>query len=134
MADCIDDMMKTAGVKAKEDKYCYWECRKPELKNIACKNTKCPYYKHIKYPLPEFTPGKQLEIIKLIGASYECKNFQYSQNFYDDNYLFYVESFGNNSSVCSVSSDFAQGLASTVELLIRKKCLDKQKVKEILEK
>lgn len=29
----------TFGIDPKEEKYCYWECKKPELENVACNNT-----------------------------------------------------------------------------------------------
>lgn len=41
----------TFGIKPKEEKYCYWECKIAELKNVPCSDTQCPYYRHnIEYP------------------------------------------------------------------------------------
>lgn len=62
----LDDLTKTFfdtfGIEPKEEKYCYWECKKPELENVACNNTECEHYRH-KIHYPQITDRILLELI-----------------------------------------------------------------------
>ncbi len=131
MTNYIEEMMLTAGIEQEEEKYCFWECRKPELENVPCVNTSCKFYRHKILPFPDFTPEKQLEIIKLIGKTKDFNCF-WSEN--DKEWFF---SAGLTLPICfdfqESNKDFSQALAQLTTELMKAGELDKEKVKEILE-
>ena len=135
----IEEMMRTAGVEQEEYKYCYWECKKPELENIACNNTQCPYYRHEIYPYPNFTASKQLEIIKLIiELPYKFVDYALGLGKVDNDYCIERELptpyESRNCYVClGRNQDFTQALAELTTELMNTGKLDKNKVKEILQ-
>lgn len=56
----------TFGIEPEEEKYCYWECKKPELKNVVCcNNTECEHYIHKIY-YPQITDRILLELIFIL--------------------------------------------------------------------
>lgn len=57
----------TFGIDPKEEKYCYWECKKPELENVACNNTECEHYRH-KIHYPQISDRILLELIIILGT------------------------------------------------------------------
>lgn len=58
----------TFWIEPKEEKYCYWECKKPELENVACNNTECEHYRH-KIHYPQITDRILLELICILSES-----------------------------------------------------------------
>lgn len=61
----------TFGIEPKEEKYCYWECKKPELENVACNNTECEHYRH-KIHYPQITDSHTLELLAILMKKTTC--------------------------------------------------------------
>lgn len=118
----IEQMMKMSGVEQEEEKYCYWECKNPELRNIACNNTQCTHYRHVIHPYPPFTAEKQLELIKLIS---DFRLYAMEDGTYDIR--------GRYIEVTDTKGNFSQALAQLTTELMNAGELDKEKVKEVLE-
>jgi len=117
MTDYIEEMMKTAGVNL------FLDCKRCGAKNFAlalCIEVNC------KATYPCFTPEKQLDIIKLIvSETIQTIEIDKVGNFYTVETLEY--SF-------EPIQDFTQALAQLTTKLMKANELDKQKVKEILER
>lgn len=143
MTDYIEQMMKTAGVKKCENFRQYNYARVPEgkeelkksqnngiecirIRNCPDKNNTCIYWTELFYP--DFTAEKQLELIKLIGATY-VYFYYYSERGKHD---FTVE-LVDNRTIHGRCNDFTQALAQLTIELTNAGELDKEKVKEILE-
>ncbi len=102
MTNYIEEMMKTAGVE-------------PYPQEILLSN---------EYEYPDFTPAKQLEIIKLIFKKcfIDIQDNNIKFTYYDSPITYNMD-----------LNDFAQNLAALVNNIWRKLTeLDKEKVKEIL--
>lgn len=123
--------MKAAGVETKTESYCKWECEKPALETSPiCHDADCLFRK-IRTFYPAFTPAKQLELIKLIGQK---SGFHIHQNEGMDWLLsdsIYAD-LSFNTQGYSYSS-FENALCKLTINLLKKKALDKSKVKRILE-
>lgn len=65
MLNLSKELCDICKIKPKEDKYCFWECKNPELENVPCNNTKCPHYRHYKY-YPDFKqPENFVKLLKI---------------------------------------------------------------------
>lgn len=61
-----EQICEVCGIEPIEEKYCYHECKKPELKNVPCYNSKCEYYRHfIKYPNFENNNNNFVKLLEL---------------------------------------------------------------------
>lgn len=60
--DLEKQFFDTFGIEPIEEKYCYWECKKPELENVACNNTECEHYRY-KIHYQQITDHILLELI-----------------------------------------------------------------------
>ncbi len=119
MTDRIEEMIKIAGVNFTT------VCR--ELKKQGFPHCgRCPVIHSIscdRIATPDFTPEKQLEIIKLIGQRQEVL---YTFDFEGD-CVFQVE------NTVIHNEDFVQALAQLTTELMKAGELEKEKVKGILE-
>ncbi len=127
MTDYIEEMMKTCGIGY------IVKCKKgDEYTNNCVSKMSCEDCYNCLRNYPEFTPEKQMEIIKLIGKTKDFNCF-WSEN--DKEWFF---SAGLTLPVCfdfqESNKDFTQALAQLTTELMRAGELDKQKVKEILKK
>lgn len=60
----------TFGIESEEERYCYWQCKKPELENAVCNNAECEHYIHnFHYKL--ITDHHYLELLEIL------LNFEY---------------------------------------------------------
>lgn len=143
MTNYIEAMMRTAGMK----KECIYNFRTENNNIVAldkkqhlidlithckCKGkvikttmTPMPYY-------PDFTAEKQLEIIKLIGN--RNQHIIITQGLVDGKIGFIICKDSKNGGLMVCNQDFTQALAQFTTELMKAGELDKQKVKEILEK
>lgn len=134
MENWIDTMMKTVGVEPKfgylvkgistrlqvDKNWLIWKFKDRKKKSVFKVAGVQKYY-------PDFTPAKQLEIIKLIGS------FGYIAFGTDNNEnIINVDLYSH--SLQSIGCDFPQALAQLTAELMKVEALDKEKVKEILEK
>ena len=66
MNEIEEKFYKTFGIEPKEEHYCYWECKVPELKDKDCQK-RCKYQKHnILYP--EITDRIYIELHCLLNC------------------------------------------------------------------
>lgn len=151
MTNYITDMMKTAGCKQQycgwldmgdlDTQYQYIRCNTVEEWNEIAEFSRTSYSvdknnedwkpPELKYPI--FTPEKQLEIIKLIGK-FETSFTIYSIPYEDEGFHWYVLIPNGNCNFCCQHKNFTQALAQLTTELMNAGELDKEKVKEILEK
>lgn len=61
----MKEFFEVFNIKPTEEKYCLWECKKPELENIVCGDTKCEHYRH-KVTYPTITPEIVLKLQAII--------------------------------------------------------------------
>lgn len=131
MTNHIEELMKVAGIKVKTESYCKWECEKPALETSPiCYDADCLFRK-IRTFYPAFTPAKQLELIKLIGIGNGI-NWSFTLSKY---HLFKKWTFTAtiNTGVTEIEhTNFDQGLAELVLVLINENKLDKSEVRRIL--
>ena len=59
-------LCKICGLEPQEDKYCFWECKNPEIENKPCNNTKCPHYRDNKYYINFKEPDNFMRLFCLI--------------------------------------------------------------------
>ncbi len=119
MTDYIEEMMKTAGVE--ERPHCYNEYA---AECLPCEQPceECSFY---AFKIPDFTPEKQLEIIKLIFKKcfIDIQNNKINFSYYDAPITYNMD-----------SNDFAQNLAALVNNIWKNFTkLEKEKIKGILE-
>jgi len=148
MTDYIEEMMRIAGVKPKyyydmmlqdtikpEEKFPLKGCSAIEVISY-CKDKKdygfCKVYE-VLIVFPDFTPAKQLEIIKLIGD--KCHTLDIFKGFLKDSvyHIGAIEEWGEYK-YNGENQDFTQALAQLTIELMKANELDKKKVKEILER
>ena len=60
----------TFGIEPIEEKYCYWECKKPELEKVPCNNTECEHYRH-KIHYPYISDHILLELICIVLNTFQ---------------------------------------------------------------
>ena len=142
MTNYIEQLMKAAGVDKimisgccsyyidKDVKYWETKCREHLSKwDNDCEN--CPNNK-IVYSYPDFTPEKQLELIKLLSVGNGI-NYYFSlhKDKLFDNWEFY--SYVKNGGIKVERTDFEEGLAKLVLRMTLEGHIDKSEVKKILE-
>lgn len=49
MTNLSKELCEICGIEPHEDKYCFWQCKNPELENKPCNNAECPHYRHYLY-------------------------------------------------------------------------------------
>lgn len=123
MTNHIEELMKAAGVESKKVEI---RCQECDARMEECRCFYC-----FKESYPAFTPAKQLELIKLIGQQSGFKIYQnegmdwlLSDSIYAD--------LSFNTQGYSYSS-FENALCKLTINLLKKKALNKSKVKRILE-
>lgn len=97
----------------------------------------CTWYDPDEY-YPEFTAEKQLELIKLISKNQIGKDYKILEIDRDEIDNLYYFSLTNKEDKCQSTyvsnQDFAQALAQLTTELMKAGELDKEKVREILER
>ena len=143
MTNHIEELMKAAGVSKyryfRQYNYAQVPYGKEELQksvdhgiecvNIHNTNDNYIYWTELRYPA--FTPARQLELIKLIGTGNGI-NWSFTLSKY---HLFKKWTFTAtiNTGVTEIEhTNFDQGLAELVLVLINENKLDKSEVKRIL--
>ena len=58
-------LCEICGIEPQEDKYCFWECKNPELENKPCNNTECPHYRDNKYYINFKEPDNFMKLFSL---------------------------------------------------------------------
>lgn len=124
MTDYIEQLMETAGVKKQLD-VCL-SCLKEDICQYCNKKLLGEYI------YPDFTAEKQLEIIKLIGKKYRFSTF--TNIFSDNSVQYYCETKQPRIYHRAQAQDFQKALAQLATKLMNVDELDKEKVKEILER
>lgn len=131
--NCIDEMMKILDIGY------IGKCKQGMEYANSCKlKTPCEECKHLLKQYPDFTPEKQLEVIKLITST-SIKNDNS-----DNNAPCYIHALNPNlyeKDRWAIGTDylleqdetFENALAKAVTALINENELDKQEVKRILE-
>lgn len=71
-----EKFFKYFGIEPKEEKYCYWECKKPELEKVACNNTGCEHYRHKIY-YPQITDTILLDLICILNIRITAYDAEY---------------------------------------------------------
>lgn len=131
MINRIEQMMKASGVEKQEIIGCcttqeYFECQDKH----NCAN--CDKCRDIEYP--QFTPAKQLKLIKLIAKANEAACFYYAKRKRNHSLLCLTNSTGFVESIKFSSQNFETALAGLVLRMLKKNELDKAEVKRILER
>lgn len=125
MTNHIEEMMRTAGIEGSI------------ISGTLCNTVIGKIDRILFTKYPDFTGAKQLEIIKLILLA---DNIDYLEPYYSEimnSYVFECFSLpelGVRSSWAAQNKDFALALAELTVMLMNAGELDKQKVKEILER
>lgn len=65
MTNLSKELCEICGIKPQEVKYCFWECKNPELENKPCNNTECPYYRDNKYYINFKKPENFIKLLNL---------------------------------------------------------------------
>ncbi len=124
MTNYIEVMMRTAGVEKEEIKT---PGRDWDNEGLAS------WY--IEYVYPDFTPEKQLEIIKLIASkeTYSDKGVELGMYYENNSWGIELWTKGGYTVIEFRNKHFTQALAQLTTGLMMAGELDKEKVKEILE-
>ena len=128
MTNHIEQMMKTAGVgfisqcKHGDEFPQNCDC------DYSCEECSAQIKKY-----PDFTPAKQLELIKLIAKANEAACFYYAKKKRNHSLLCLTNSTGFVESIKFSSQNFETALAGLVLRMLKKNELDKAEVKRILE-
>lgn len=150
MTDCIEEMIKMAGI---EPNYKY-QIKGTTFTSTVCKKWLINHFKDRKEKsvfkvvkvdklYPDFTPEKQLEIENLIiKKKFAVWNFDKNADIPQYTPFGYFMEDNKISCICGSSTSFKkatannrkQALAQLTTELMKTKELDKEKVKEILEK
>lgn len=120
MTNHIEQMMKTAGVGL-------------FLQNCDCDYSCEECSAQIK-KYPQFTPAKQLELIKLIAKANEAACFYYTKKKRSHSLLCLTNSTGFSEVIKFSSQNFETALAGLVLRMLKKNELDKAEVRRILER
>lgn len=128
MTNHIEQMMKTAGVEKQEIIGCcttqeYFECQDKH----NCAN--CDKCRNIEYP--QFTPAKQLELIKLINKKHRNIRLCWLQS--DGTYGVQVNPVVRAFGMYYESESFEDLIAIVTFELLKANELDKAEVRRILE-
>ncbi len=65
MTNLSKELCEICGIEPHEDKYCFWECKNPELENKPCNNTECPHYRDNKYYINFKEPDNFMKLFSL---------------------------------------------------------------------
>lgn len=131
MTNHIEELMKAAGVEPEKR---FKEC-KENAKNIGvCANYPCISCKKSVFidKYPDFTPAKQLELIKLLSIGNGI-NYHFDLHKYKLFDKWEFTSYVNTGGTRIEHTDFEQGLAELVLRMILAGHIDKSEVKRILE-
>ena len=141
MANYIEQLMKAAGVEPY--KRSYFECKGGRSTICLCPQIGVPnawckedcngeeMQEKVEFFYPDFTPAKQLELIKLIVE--KCQEIKIYKNKYMDSFLFQAqESWGEYEYKADVEN-FDSCLATLILEILKNNKLDKTEVRRILE-
>ena len=146
MTNYIEQLMKAAGVKPVMLTDCSFInikkgyeigtdcCPACEDERLKCED--CEHSKLTKRLYPDFTPSKQLELIKLIMKAGDIDNIH--QYYYEISKMFVFEcrslpELGTYNQWSTQNVNYELALAELVLILINENKLDKSEVKRILE-
>lgn len=119
MTDYVTEMMETAGCR--KQIMCEWACKDAEI----C-NANCEHFENKQDVFPPFTAEKQINIIKLLGKSTDLHYFGCGMSSLSES--------TDEGTIEVENDDFAQALAQLTTELMKAGELDKEKVKEVLER
>lgn len=128
MTNHIEELMKAAGVESKKVEIRCQEC--------DARMEECGCFDCFKEVYPDFTPTKQLELIKLIIQADNIDNIH--QYYYEISNMFIFEcrslpELGACNQWSTQNANYELALAELVLILITENQLDKSEVKKILE-